>query len=515
MPARVVEVVSRCTLCAALAFALACDLNNPGDAPPEGTLYFPTALALSGDGDGAPDHLYVANSNFDLRFNAGSVQAFDLDAIGEVITTCEACIGRAEQAQTECRDACASGDCVQVPDAGLDLERTCDACLELCDDARAADDEACGYDDGKCFVDPVDETIRVGEERVESFATAIVPSRDGALLFVVGREDDGLTFVPADGSAPDVLDCGAGAAPCAKRSTRADADLPDWPGDPVDLLTGPLSDWGDTTLTGDYVLVAHRGGAVSLFVERSEAGERGFVWTDTLTLFSAQSGVQLTGIARDPQSGLAHLTLLRSARGVVATGKLLARVGVVLDDDPERASLYDAGALALEGVDVSTDTRAIAFVDPIAQSSAALAGVRALVVARLPTSLLLVAVDPSHNEVGRARVQRITEVGSGATRLVTGTLGGTPVAIVSCFDSREVFVIDLESGFARSIVRNLSGPFEIVLDEARQRLYAADFRSSVIRVLDLAPVLAPDASGETSARLVATLGAPRVIQELR
>lgn len=524
MPAGVVEVVSKSALCAAAAaFTVACNLDHPGDAPPEGTLYFPTALAISGDadGDGAPDHLYVANSNFDLRFSSGSVQAFDLDAVGGAIERCEDCIARAETDEAACRAECESVDCVEAPDAGVSQEELCDTCFEQCDEARTADDAACSYDDGKCFLDPLDEDLRIGEERVGSFVTGVLPSRDGELLFVVGRDDDDLTFVPVSSAeSPDALDCGSGAGVCGLRSTRADNDLPSWPGDPVDLVTGPLSDWTEADVAGDYVMVAHRSGAVSLFVERSDGADgagRGFVWTDTLENVPSQvsGGVQLTGMARDTHTGLVHLTLLRTAGGVLATGKLLARVGVVIPDDPERASLYDAGLLSLEGVDVSTDTRAITFIEGIPESSAAVSAARALVLARGPTSLLLVDVDPARNEEGRARVQRITEVGSGAARVVAGTLGATPVAIVSCFDSREIFVVDLQSGFARSIVRNLSGPFEIALDEARQRLYAADFRSSVVRVLDLAPVVAPNATGDTSARLVATLGAPRVVQELQ
>lgn len=60
-------------------------------------IYFPTGLALSPveDAPECPDPtaaekthkwLYVANSDFDLQYNAGSVQVFDLDMIDEVVT---------------------------------------------------------------------------------------------------------------------------------------------------------------------------------------------------------------------------------------------------------------------------------------------------------------------------------------------------------------------------------------------------------------------------------------------
>jgi sugar lactone lactonase YvrE len=85
--------------------------------------------------------------------------------------------------------------------------------------------------------------------------------------------------------------------------------------------------------------------------------------------------------------------------------------------------------------------------------------------------------------------------------------------VVACFDARELFVIDLITMLPRSVVPNLSGPYEIALDEQRQLLYVADFRSSVIRIVDLSPIAAGD--GEAPVQVVATLGEPQVLQELK
>jgi hypothetical protein len=64
-----------CLLLGALA-APACGLNQEGVAPPKDRIAFPGSVKVDPDGR----WLYVVNSNADLRFNAGTVVALDLDA---------------------------------------------------------------------------------------------------------------------------------------------------------------------------------------------------------------------------------------------------------------------------------------------------------------------------------------------------------------------------------------------------------------------------------------------------
>ncbi|MBK6580959.1 MAG: hypothetical protein IPG17_33360 [Sandaracinaceae bacterium] len=70
------------------------------------------------------------------------------------------------------------------------------------------------------------------------------------------------------------------------------------------------------------------------------------------------------------------------------------------------------------------------------------------------------------------------------------TLHGREFAFVSCFDSRDVYVVDLLTREVAAVMRGMSGPFEFEIDAVRERVYVADFRTSVIRVVDLAPMLA-------------------------
>src|SRR5688572_17229893 len=77
--------------CGALSCALVlggCSLQV-GVHPPQGRLNCPIALALSHSIDGAPPrYLYVANSNFDLRYNQATLMAIDLDAVNGRLRNC-------------------------------------------------------------------------------------------------------------------------------------------------------------------------------------------------------------------------------------------------------------------------------------------------------------------------------------------------------------------------------------------------------------------------------------------
>jgi hypothetical protein len=449
----------------AVLATMGCNLDNDGDAPPRGSLYFPNAIALSAHDASTPaSHLLVANSNFDLRYRSGSVQSFSLDAIASQLA---------------------------LPGRASGPENIIEA--------------------SSAFVE---------EAAIGSFSSAMAPSSDGSVLFVATRTDDTLSMVGL-AAGGRVSSCNGTACNARVAADAAQRSKPlVWPGNPVGVIAGPLSHWSgpERSISGDYVLVAHRTGAVSLFVYRP--GAVGDAPGD-LVLLDVLEGLPqvLTEMAYDPGSGLVHLSVAGTS-GV----KLLARVGVAIPaPTPGAASvepaftarLYDAGVVELQGTSTGNDSRDLAFVRAVPTAGAALAGDRALILSSYPSALLVVDVDPTRNQPSAARVERSIALGVGAQRIVTGTLGGRPFAIVACFDARQLFVIDLNTMIVRSVVPNLSGPFDLAIDEARRLLYLTDFRSSVIRVVDLAP--AADASTDSAkpVRVVATLGRPQVLPELQ
>lgn len=136
------------TVCAVSALG-ACNIDNQGRTPPAREIYYPITAVLSPAAPGdEPPFLYVANSNFDLRYNAGSLQSFDLDAIADAIPD----------------------DCVN------------------------------------CVVDSLDD-ILVDEVRVGSQAASVAVTPAGDRIFVGIRADSNVTTVNVD---PDkgTLSCG-------------------------------------------------------------------------------------------------------------------------------------------------------------------------------------------------------------------------------------------------------------------------------------------------------------------
>jgi DNA-binding beta-propeller fold protein YncE len=57
----------------------ACDIENEGIDPPGDDLVYPVGMAMDPGGR----YLYVANENFDLRYNGGTVVAIDLEAVDD------------------------------------------------------------------------------------------------------------------------------------------------------------------------------------------------------------------------------------------------------------------------------------------------------------------------------------------------------------------------------------------------------------------------------------------------
>jgi hypothetical protein len=464
----------------AMVAAYGCNLDNPGNDPPRGLLYFPNAVALTQHAsDEAPRYLLIANSNFDLRYKHGTVQAMSLARLAAGIKRCK--------------------------------------------------------DEATCTLEPA--ALIEDEVFINPFSTALAVSPDGRVLFAPTRTDSSLEYIGlnADADGDRVLSCGQSDRDCDRRAERGIDELGtgekiDWPPDPVAAISGRLRDiaaidpnvLGDdaadnSDIEGNYVIVAHRGGSASLFVPPETGG--GFWLRGVLGGLPAQ----ITELAFDPVSKLVHFTVLNGGNS-----KLIARAGVIVPRDADgkpdvdHSSLYAQTSLSLEAVAGFGDTRDLAFLPALPAAGAAFEGPRALVVSRSPSAVLVVDVQQSSSDSaasgdqqlpGRGRVERTVVVGAGASRITTGVIGGREIAVVSCFDSRELFVIDLATMLTRGVVPNLSGPFEVVIDEARQLVYLADFRSSVIRVIDVSPVSA-DVSVKP-VRVVATVGVPRVLQELK
>jgi hypothetical protein len=466
-------------LSCALLLACACDFENPGDPPPEAEIYLPTGLALSAQSsDSAPRFLYLMNSNYDLRYNAGSIQAFDLDAL--------------------------------------------DAAVQACPTHSAA-----------CQI-PSDHRVLADEVLIGSLATSIGFSPDHRRLYVAARTDASMTFIDIDETAArneDVLRCAETARRCSPNNKRGnDASVNvrrlRLPTEPVGLVSLPAASiyaQPDSSLDGmNYVLLAHRFGQVSLFLDTGRKSPDQEYTVVGPELIDVREGLQpeITGVTFDPATRLAYLSVY--ARGsTLVLPKVLGRVGIAPEPVPHDVLLYDAGALNLDGVSQQRDTRAVSM-NPSVPT-------QALVVSRDPAALLWADVAGSLDgslPAGSAPARRTLKIGAGPSRLALGELAGRPIAAVSCFDSHEVFIVDTANADVLAIVHNLNGPFELAIDSVRKRLYVADFRSSIVQVMDLSAIVGGAFSDRTEpsanvpvpvtdVRVIATLGIPKAVQELQ
>jgi len=466
--------------------------TNAGQPPPVGRLNFPIAIGLSPSGD----QLYVVSSNFDLRYNGGVVQSYDVGVMNRLLD--ESCGARPLAERDECG---------VIP--------TQDEREDLTDDITRV------------------EGLLLSEVVIGSYADglAIAENADGSSrLYLPVRSDANLTYI--DARADGVLCCTFDSALCQGAPGELAAHRHDCdeahrrgvddaatvrgislPADPVGLHVGELSQLVEgAEEDASYVLMAHRGGRVSLFLDRPVAGD------SRPELIHSAGGFpdELVDLTVDPLTGTAWIPS--------ALAPEVARAGIAVDPlDNARSYVFDAGGAALTGIDTGStttgDTRVLRF-DPRPDVR------RAYVLSRRPRALITVDVDDS---VGTLDFTGLVPVGFGPSRLEIARFeshDGRTLAFVSCFDSRDLYVIDVDLQMLVGVVRGQGGPFELVVDTVRDRVYVLDFRSSVIRVIDLAPMfeclddadfdpmMMSEASDECSPQTVGIVGRPRAVQEL-
>lgn len=487
-----------------LSVGSGCNLDNPGPTPPRGRINTPVALELSRttNSDGEPRFLYIANANFTLRYNQGSVQALDLDALQRELQEREACLNPDDgDGQEEPNPDCEQRqEREEVGPRGFEIPLTGNGGLE--------------------------DVLIASEVLIESFPEGLAMRPDGERLYTAIASDENLTFI--DIETPGQLRCGGGQGrhECSARFRVGSSEIANerrlrFPGEPVDLVAGHLSDFAETTDDSAYVMVAHRAGAVSLFVE--EPGEGTAPPARVPRLVHVRGGLreELTSITFSPEDDLFLLGTLTRSRAV------LERVGVAVGANPSRAVVYDASDLGIVGISPGRGTTYDVRIDPERPSLP-------FAVSRRPTALL--RLDSQQSSANQTRVRDIVEVGNGASRVVTGCLSQEAeapapnpycadpnarlYAFVSCFDARQVYVVDVALGQIVTVLQGFSGPFAMALDRPRKYLYVADFSSSVLRVVDVGPLTRPprptpaDALAESGIRIKATVGRTLQISQL-
>ena len=470
-PSRVCTL-SRVLACLALC---ACNLDNLGDPPPEAEIILPTGLALSPqpEANSKPRYLYVINSNFDLRYNRGSLQAYDLDVLNARV------------------DACAQeqGEVCQIPSNWVDPDSS--------------------------------RPVLADEVLVPSLTTSFSISPDAKRFYLATRTDPGLTYIDLDEAAEDpenVLQCMETDRRCddlrqvGKDPNQRGQQMPPEPVDMVSLRASEAEPGLDAdSVPGNFIAVAHRHGQLSLFHDPGKAAPR---LVDVIENLPAAP----TGVTFDASSHLLYMSLYNSS--LAGLPRSLARVGIAVETSAqprdgstlEPSFVYDASPVVIQGVASQRDTRAIA-------TNPARPG-ELLVTSRDPAALLFVdpqtvAMPNDSAALTSVSARDVVNVGAGPLRMALGRVGERDIVAVTCFDGHQLYLVDAVTAEVLTVIHNLNGPFELAIDSGRQRLYLADFRASTIQIVELKGVAAEGTGARTDAPVIARLGIPKVVQELQ
>lgn len=526
-----------------LSCLLACSCFPPGeglDAPLD-RVYFPVGVALSADGR----QLFVANSDFDLQYNGGSVQAFDAERIRSIVPlSCSSTADCAARPGTVCDDT--PGDRNGGTPSFWCLPPDSAPCEQLGEQPAYARSKV----PGRCrHIDPARPgdgagSLITGSVGIGAFATDLLVTNNAAAaageptarLFVPVRGDSTLHWIDlhADGS----LDCG-------QRRNDGNCDDRHRSGDDPDLehtrddLTSPAEPYGiAATADGRAVVVTHQTeGKVSVF---------GNSWTDGTNLewVTGDMPTRPIGVAAVPPAAAVKLAraqaesatdpalreLSRYAPGFLVTYRNAAEVRLIryFDDansSPPRPFLEQSGSAEIRVNSVSWDSRGIAVDDSARRQCEATCNPEDLscLVTCLETPLDVFVANrtPASLLVGKTRVgeagTQLEELPEfydsiplpfGPSRVVIGTirneLGELERRVfVLCFDARRIVIYDPDRRREEAWIDTGSGPHSLAIDAQNALAYVAHFTDSYIGVIDL-----DRKHSRSYGRIIANIGKP-------
>lgn len=496
------------------SITLGCFEPDDGREPPLDRIYFPSALALSPDGS----RLYVANSDWDLQFNAGSVQVYDAARLRALLPTyCESDLDCAAAGQrcdlTTTTDA--SGVprapthwCVDPtsndPCAGLGLQSAAE---------RSTSPGLCAAFDNRS------PDLLLGSVSVGAFATDLIyrsnPSAPGGRLFVPVRSDATLHWMDvagdAAGSGLAEIDCGQGASgECDDRHRSGDTPR-EFTADGDEL---PIEPFGvDASDDGSAVVVTHQTeGRVSLFVNDWAVPEEGprlsYILEGLSTRPVLVRAIPVPEVARLDRLNATRTLGYRPGFWLAFRGQpfiQLLRYSDAFDAPDGVPFLETAFADRLSTTSVA-DIRGLA-VDASQRSACesncagetaclgACAGVALDVYLSntVPASLLVGHSTSARRAIvpnDRLEVSDVVAIDNGPARTVMGHIRDERGELqrrvfVTSFDARSVTIYNPDAGVVEARVLTGRGPAALAIDGANAVGYVAHFTDSYVGIIDL------------------------------
>jgi hypothetical protein len=490
---------------------------GPGEGVevPQDQIYFPVGLALHGEPGEKPGHLLVVSSDFDLQYNGGAVQSYNLDRL-------EGADGVLPQ---RCSDdgACGSGIC----EAGLCVAGSGES---PCPQGDRADADRLLYP-GRCnAIDP--RTLQAGTVKIGAFATdAIIrssPAGDAQRLFVPVRGDSTLHWLDVNGDG--TLSCGQGSDGACDEKHRVGDDTSE---STRNIKLGPEPFAIDATEHAENIVVTNQtSGTATLFVNDQSAWSAG-VGPTLQFAFSPNTTLDPVGVAALPLTAAESRQAQEASvtNGValpnytfMMTFRNSAQVRLFRSTPDDQSSisrpyLVDGGGVPIAANSVGSDSRGIAvdgsarqdaeaacFEDEACLAQAALVPLDVYVANRAPSSLLIGRTQPPQQYPYFFQTLPLT---TGPSRVVVAKIHAangeleTRVFVV-CFESRRIFVYDPKRARIETEILTGRGPHALAVDTERRLLYVGHFTDSYIGVFSLDLAL-PDTYGT----MLATLGEPK------
>jgi hypothetical protein len=517
----------------AACLLVGCYDPGAGIEPPLSELYFPVGMAVS---PGAT-RLYVANSDFDLQFNGGALQAFDLERIRALVP--RPCSSDADCGQDESCDLADSRWCVAA--SGPHAGKPCGPFGEKSAAQRLLGPGRCGY---VSTTKPQDGGSSLVKDAVgiSAFATDVIyrprPNGPGGRLFVPTRGDATLHYIETiDEREPSVgfeLECG-------QRGNDGDCNDAHRVGEDPDEentrnLRLPPEPFGIAALpdAGAVVLTHQTEGSASLFVNDAAA------WGDGVTGFGQGPRLEFVvsgmprrpiGIAAIPEPAIVAASNLDYQPGFLVTFRDAAEIHLLrfFDDakaQPERPFLQDVAAVGIAANSISVDSRGIA-IDASQRTAcenacAPTASGCLLACAGIPLGVYVANRTPATLLIGQTRTNASATssddlpqfystrpVTFGPSRVIVGEVidrsgARVPRIFLVCFDSRKILIFDPALQRVEDWIETGRGPHGFTVDIGPDHAYGyvAHFTDSYIGVVDL------DQRNNTFGTIVLTVGKP-------
>ncbi|HXJ22265.1 MAG TPA: hypothetical protein VMT03_18745 [Polyangia bacterium] len=467
--------------------------------PPPDTFFFPSSGLMTPAGG----WLYVANSNADLRYNDGTLVMVDTTA---------AAVDRDPTQKSW--PACPQVDYVNP------LPRTDPP--TCCWDALDSNILNC---DERLYIQS-DATVRIG-----SFAAGMVwqdsgyctPTVNGSgRMFIGVRGDTSLTWVDVNQDpslAHPTLNCSDQPGPlaeCTQKVVDTTSDLGSAVTDPnppqIGLPDEPYALEIDQGLGLLYVghlvgntSVADSGG-ISLFKVGGAMPQFVGPFSSPFPANSAGAfGVTAINLHPSYSGGSSHEIFVSSRYLPLVTSMVPYVPG-----DPPLLTTFTCGGLndlvvlpageTLSSGLTGSEMRGVEFLDPTTSGTPQ----RAFALQRVPPDLVTFDITTTESGGTIPVVSSVVETCSSPTFLYKHQIGNSTRLYVSCFDTGEIYVFDVNGPSLITSLQAARGPAGMVFDPLRPVAYVLDFSHNDVAVVDLTP------GSPTEDHVIQRLGFPSV-----